>query len=89
MLRIAKIMPNAQAFATMPPSSKIYAACLFPLYLHAHTTREADTFYVIFNKINVRAFSIQVYDVELWNDFSLDRKNCQTLAIFEINIKHS
>ena len=51
--------------------------------VHAHNTRQAEKFHVILHNSNVRAFSIQVYGVKLWNDLSLDLINCQTLAIFK------
>ena len=40
--------------------------------LHAHNTRQAQKLHVLSHNNNVRAFSIQVYGVKLWNDLSLD-----------------
>ena len=40
--------------------------------VHAHNTRQAQKLHVLSHNNNVRAFSIQVYGVKLWNDLSLD-----------------
>ena len=43
----------------------------------------AEKLILISHNTNVRAFTIQVYSVKLWNDSSLDLTNCTTIASFK------
>ena len=64
----------------------IFKVCVLNNKVHPHNTRQAEKCNVISYNTNVRAFSIQVYSVILWNDLSLDFSNCTILARFKREI---
>ena len=55
--------------------------------VHDHKTRQSSKLHVISHRTNLRAYSIQIYGVRLWNMLSKDITEVLSLSIFKSKCK--
>jgi hypothetical protein len=56
--------------------------------IHEHNTRQASKLHISSHHTNLRAFSIHIYGVKLWNTLSDDITNCYSLNVFKKKCLH-